>query len=236
MLSDFRKSKQILITATSTDIGKTFFVTELCKKFKKNKIGINAIKPLISGFDKNDNICVENSDIGKILSSLGKELNSNNIDSTSLYRLKTPISIPTSAKIDDIDIDYQKVVNFCKENINHSKDLDDWLLIEAAGGVMSPISNHKTFLDLATDLNIPIILLSSLYLGTISHTLCCLEAFKSRSLEPLIIFNENSINQDFNLKSIEVISEIKNFTNFEIILMDDFIQNNYLLNFNMSKY
>jgi len=232
MLSNFRKSKQILITATSTDIGKTFFVTELCKKFKNSRIGINAIKPVISGFDRD----VENSDIGKILKSLNKELSSINIENSSLYRFKTPISIPTSAKIDNMEVDYQKVINFCKENINRSQELDEWLLIETAGGVMSPISNNKTFLDLAADLNIPIILLSSLYLGTISHTLCCLEALKSRSLQPLIILNENSKNQDRNLNSTDIISEIKNFTNFEIFLLDDFIQNNYLQNFISSNY
>ena len=55
-------------------------------------------------------------------------------------------------------------------------------LVEGAGGVMSPLTDTHTNIDLMADLRLPVVLLSTNYLGAVSHTLTALESIAARSL------------------------------------------------------
>ena len=62
---------------------------------------------------------------------------------------------------------------------------------------MSPINNSKTFKDLALNLDIEIILITSNFLGSLSQTLCAIEVIKKYHLKiHKIIVNNNKINQN----------------------------------------
>jgi dethiobiotin synthetase len=60
----------------------------------------------------------------------------------------------------------------------------DTLLIESAGGLMSPITRHETNLDWLLALQCDCILVSRHYLGSITHTLTSLAALRERGLRP----------------------------------------------------
>ena len=191
------------------DNGKTFLVENLCKKNSK----YNAIKPIITGFI-NDN----NSDSAKILNALNIKVNKSNLDKISPWRFKKPLS-PNFV----INISKNEIVDFCKKNIKNSQQNHQTLLIEGAGGVMTPINNNFTFLDLAQDLKLPILLVTSNYLGSISHTLCCLEAIKNKNLKvSKIIVNEHQL---MPIKTLKFIDCLNNFCNYEIVSMKAFIKN-----------
>ncbi|RME64908.1 MAG: hypothetical protein D6782_07375, partial [Alphaproteobacteria bacterium] len=53
------------------------------------------------------------------------------------------------------------------------------LLIEGAGGVMSPLAEDATGLDVMVQLRVPALLVSGTYLGAISHALTALEALRA---------------------------------------------------------
>ena len=57
------------------------------------------------------------------------------------------------------------------------------MLIEGIGGLMVPLDNERTVLDLIEALRFPILLVTGSYLGTISHTLTAIEVAKSRKIE-----------------------------------------------------
>jgi dethiobiotin synthetase len=57
------------------------------------------------------------------------------------------------------------------------------LLVEGIGGLMVPLDNERTVLDLIEELRFPILLVTGSYLGTISHTLTAIEVAKSRGLK-----------------------------------------------------
>ena len=57
------------------------------------------------------------------------------------------------------------------------------LIVEGAGGWLVPINESGiTFADLAEQWNIPIILVSRHYLGSINHTLLTIESIRSRNV------------------------------------------------------
>jgi dethiobiotin synthetase len=70
------------------------------------------------------------------------------------------------------------------------------LIIEGAGGLMVPVNSEGLlYIDLFQKWNLPVILISRHYLGSINHTLLSAEALKSRNIPVegiVFIGDENS--------------------------------------------
>lgn len=195
---------KFLIFGTGTDIGKSFLVENLCRILPK----IAAIKPVCTGFDDAD----KNSDPARILTALGLEISKKNLDEISPWRYVETCS-PHFVKE---EIDFDAVKNFCLKKIFNTNNKT--LLIEAAGGVMTPINNQKTFLDLAEELRIPVLLVAGNYLGAISHTLSAVEALRSRNVSV-----KNIIVNELVESKYLVAETIKNFSGIETTTMKKFL-------------
>jgi len=58
----------------------------------------------------------------------------------------------------------------------------EFLMIEGAGGVLVPLNRQMLYADLFARWQVPVIVVSGLYLGAINHTLMTLEALRSRNV------------------------------------------------------
>lgn len=170
---------QFFITATGTDIGKTFVLENFCRRLIREGKMVEAVKPVISGFQDGD----LNNDCVKILTALGRKINPKNIAEISPYRFLAPLSPNLAADLENKKIDFDDLTKFCQDKISDAKKNNHHLFIEGAGGVMTPITNDKTFADLISALNIPTILVVGGYLGTISHTLTAITAMQANKIE-----------------------------------------------------
>ncbi|MHA8062678.1 dethiobiotin synthase [Aquirufa aurantiipilula] len=111
----------------------------------------------------------------------------------STYRLSQPLSPHTAAELDGITIELNQ---FQKPESSNS------LVIELAGGLMVPINDQQTNIDLIKSFNAPVILVSKNYLGSINHTLLSFELLKQKGIPVLgIVFNgpENTSGEKFIL-------------------------------------
>ena len=96
------------------------------------------------------------------------------------FALKTPMSPHAAAEIDKVVIKASEI---------ESPKTANNLVVEGAGGVLVPISNTETILDLILPTD-KVILISRHYLGSINHTLLSIEVLKSRGFNDIgIIFN-----------------------------------------------
>ncbi len=200
-------NKQFLVMSIGTDIGKTYFIKNSCLKNKN----IFAIKPIISGFDYK-----EPSDSSIILSAMGLKETIDNFDLISPWRFKKAASPHIAASK---DIEFNEVIKFCKKHIKKSNQQNKTLLIEAAGGVMTPINHNKTFIDLAQELKIPVILITANFLGSISHTLCSIESLKKFNIKIENVIVNNIIPSHYNDSQIsnkDFATYIKNYSNINI--------------------
>jgi dethiobiotin synthetase len=69
-------------------------------------------------------------------------------------------------------------------------DTQNTLIVEGAGGLMVPLNDYDTIIDLIERLHLPVILVSRHYLGSINHTLLSIDALKKRNLRIAgLIFN-----------------------------------------------
>lgn len=216
-----RQGTSHLVLATGTDIGKTFLIENICRNFLQKNLPVSAIKPISSGF-KDD---CSDSDSAKILASLGQKFSVENLDEISPWRFEQAISPHLAAEISGKKIDFFAVKKFCLTKINQAKQLGSCLLIEGAGGVMTPISNDKNFCDLAEELRISTLLVTSNYLGSISHTLCAVAALRAKKIHvEAIVVNEFSAEKKSSITPEQLISTLQGFTNFPVIAMSNFLR------------
>ncbi|MAU29208.1 MAG: ATP-dependent dethiobiotin synthetase BioD, partial [Pelagibacterales bacterium] len=99
--------KYAFITSTGTNIGKTFLTAMLIKRAIKINHKVNALKPIISGFNIND---LNVTDTGIILDSLKGSIH--DIDKISPWRFSDPLSPDMAAKNEEKTINFTDLVNF----------------------------------------------------------------------------------------------------------------------------
>jgi dethiobiotin synthetase len=171
----------IFITGTGTDVGKTFVAASLIHHLRNMGRAVEAIKPVVSGFDPER---PAESDPGILLQALGFPATLTNVERISPWRFRAPLSPDAAAQKEGQRIDVEEVIAFCQSAVDQRQEI---LLIEGVGGVMVPLDKERTVLDLMMALQLPLILVAGSYLGTISHTLTALDAVFRRDLSVLAI-------------------------------------------------
>jgi dethiobiotin synthetase len=166
--------EHLFITSVGTGIGKTLVTAILCKQLIGLGRLVRGIKPVVSGFSADD----RTSDPVLILRSLGQTPTPQAVAAIAPWRFSAPLSPHLAAQREGKAIGIDDVAAFCRSQ----GDGNGLLLIEGAGGVMAPIDNAHTGLDLMAMLGHPVILVTGTYLGTLSHTLTALVALRGRGL------------------------------------------------------
>jgi len=167
-------AKKIFITATNTNIGKTFFSTKLLEHLGKQGIKIGAFKPIETGVDNIPQDALKLLEVCKKYNKNFKNLSPFDI---TAYTFKLPAA-PFSADISNI-IDINKI----KQIYLQLKSQCDFLLIEGAGGLMVPIKKDYFMIDLIKDLNSKALLITPSHLGCINETLLSLNALQNANIK-----------------------------------------------------
>lgn len=195
-------TQPFFITATGTGIGKTLVTTTLCWQLKQRRLNITALKPVISGFDTDD----MESDSALILKSCGLKPSTTTMKSISPWQFAAPLAPSMAAEKEKKFIVFDEVVHFCEE---HAEMKSDVVLVEGAGGIMTPLDDRHTVLDVLTRLSWPVILVAGSYLGAISHTLTALETLKLRRLPVAALVVSESEKGEISLE--EAVSGLSSF-------------------------
>jgi len=175
----------IFITATGTDVGKTFVVASLIRLLRQMGRTVDAIKPIVSGYDAT---LAAASDPGVLIGALGLPFSPEAVERVSPWRFRAAVAPDLAARREGRSIDVDAVVAYCQGAIERRRDV---LLIEGVGGIMVPLDEHRTILDVMMALRLPLILVTGSYRGTISHTLTALDSLFRRDLNVLAtIVNE----------------------------------------------
>lgn len=175
----------IFITATGTEIGKTFVAAGLIRCLRRRGRGIAALKPVVSGFNADAGA---GSDPAVLLKALGRKPSEVAIAAIAPWRFSAPLSPDVAAVLEGKPIDFSALVGFCEAEIAAAEDM---LVIEGIGGLMTPLDAQATVLDLIEALRIPIILVAGTYLGTLSHVLTAFEVATDRGLDiTALVLNE----------------------------------------------
>jgi dethiobiotin synthetase len=165
-----------------TDVGKTYVACALITAARAAGLSVDALKPVVSGFDA-ANWSV--SDPGRLIAALGRDLDAATLDAISPWRFAAALAPPMAAKLEGQRLPLGPIADFCQQRIAASAA--DLVLIEGVGGLMSPIADGATGLDLIEALGQPLVLVGGSYLGAISHLLTAVETLRSRGRPPLAL-------------------------------------------------
>lgn len=145
------------ITGISTEVGKTIISAIVTQALKADYW-----KPVQAGD-------LDNSDshkVGRLVSNTTTQLHPCSLE------LETPMSPHAAAEIDGVALSVKNIKRPVTKN---------HLVIEGAGGLLVPLNNSETILDLVKPTD-KVIVVSRHYLGSINHTLLTIEALKARKL------------------------------------------------------
>ena len=178
----------VFITGTGTDVGKTFVAAALARHLRIAGRVVDAIKPVVSGFDP---AAPTASDSGVLLVALGKSVTIEDIERISPWRFASPLSPDLAAAREGRSLDFKALVAFCRKRESACAGS---LIVEGVGGVMVPLDVTHTVLDLMTALRFPVLLVAGSYLGTFSHTLTALHVLAQRNLDiAAVVVSESAI-------------------------------------------
>ena len=177
--------KPLFITATDTDIGKTYVCAGLARSLKKLGVDVGIMKPFAcgtkqkTGFSSNDLTLLSEA---AIINDTEELLNP--------FFFPIPASPYTAAKNLGVKIDIKHVL----ECFNKLDKIHDVMLVEGIGGIMTPILNDYTIINLIKDLQANTIIVTSSRIGTVNHTILTCNICKNMNIpvKGLIINNFDS--------------------------------------------
>jgi len=170
-------SKGIFITATGTDIGKTFVTGLITKMLRQNGINAGYYKGALSGAEWIDGQLVAGDpDYVCRVSNMDHEPNS-----LVSYIYETPVSPHLAAQIEDRPID----MNVLLSDFERMKFTFDFITVEGSGGLVCPLrlDHIKIMLiDVIKSFDLDVILVASAALGTINSVVLTSEYAKQHNI------------------------------------------------------
>jgi len=177
--------KPLFITATDTDIGKTYVCAGLAHSLKKLDVDVGIMKPFAcgvkqkTGFSSNDLTILSKA---AMVSDAEELLNP--------FFFPIPASPYTAAKNLGVKID----IDYLMKCFRKLDKIHDVMLVEGIGGIMTPILKDYAIIDLIKDLEANTIIVTSSKIGTINHTIMTCNMCKNMKIpvKGLIINNFDS--------------------------------------------
>ncbi|MCG9129696.1 dethiobiotin synthase [Candidatus Poribacteria bacterium] len=191
----------IFITGTGTEIGKTIVAGGIATYLKECGLDVGVMKPISSGG-------TEDADFLKQITNLDEPLSLINP-----IVLKNPLAPSVASDLEGIDVNFSSI----EQAYKILEKRHDILVVEGVGGIAVPLNKKQLVTHLIQELNLPIIIVGSLGLGTINHTLLTVTFAKQSNLQILgIILNSND-NYTHGLAEQTNPNEIERLTNIPVI-------------------
>lgn len=167
-------SAGLFITGTGTDVGKTVVTAGLARFLMQAGHSVLPVKPVQSGGILNAEGRLDSPD-GEVYRAAGAPW----IPENQCPFIFEPACSPhLAANLAGEDLDIGQIAK--KVRYLESEGI---LLVEGAGGIMVPINEESTMLDLMKELDYPVILVSENKLGTINETLLSIGALLDAGLD-----------------------------------------------------
>jgi len=165
--------KPLFVTATNTSVGKTYTTVKLIESFAKVGILVGVCKPIETGVESNP------LDATALLTTV-QQYNPN--FKTLKPRDITAYTFELPAAPFCADLKQTIEIETIKNKISELQKLCDLLIVEGAGGLMVPITQHYNMIDLAKELDFFTLLVTPSKLGCINDTLLSMNALKKYNI------------------------------------------------------
>ena len=164
----------VFVTGTDTGVGKTWVAAALARLLVRQGLLVRPRKPVESG-------CATGGDglLPKDAAALCEAAcSTESLEQVCAYPLRAALSPERAAALEGRTLILDQLVAACQSGVG----IGDFLLVEGAGGLLSPVAAGITNADLAAALQLPVLVVATDRLGVINHILLTVEAMLRREL------------------------------------------------------
>ena len=200
-------AKGIFITATGTDVGKTYVSALLVKKLRNMGLNAGYYKSVLSGAISNNGILIpQDAEYVNRIANIGASL-----DDMVSYVYENAVSPHLAAKMEGRPVQAEKIL----EDYYRASGKYEYLTVEGSGGIVCPIRvDEKEFMltDFIKAFNLSVLIVSSAKLGDINKCVLTVEYAKNCGIDVKGIilnrFNAGNILEEDNKKMIEYLTKV----------------------------
>ena len=164
----------LFVTATGTNVGKTYTTLQLIQAFSKHNIRVGVCKPIETG--------VADTPLdAQVLLEACQKVN-------PAFELLSPTDItaytfPLPAAPFSADTEQTIQIEKILDKVDELSTLCELLIVEGAGGLMVPITQDFMMIDLIKSLNTKALLVTPSRLGCINDTLLSIAALETKEID-----------------------------------------------------
>ena len=199
-----KKMNGVFVTGTDTGIGKTIISAALLCVLKSRGVDAVYMKPVQTGCRARGNRLIA-PDLKLVCSLAGINPSEKELELMAPYRFRKACSPHLAAALERRNIKVSKIMKaFAGLKRRHK-----FVIVEGAGGILTPLTQKHSMLNLMKALALPVIVVARPGLGTINHTLLSLRELRRAKLDILgIVINHagktrKTVIEKDNLKTIE---------------------------------
>jgi dethiobiotin synthetase len=198
----------IFVTGTDTEVGKTFVCAAIVRACKAEGLDVGYMKPVASGCELRDGQ-LTSEDVEAVMSA--GDL-TDPADMVCPVRYELPAS-PFQASLKEGE-------RFTGNAVRHAFDhiqQHDYVVVEGIGGLSVPITRDVHVFDLASMLELPVIIVAANRLGVINHTLLTVEVARTHGLRVRGIVMNRVTPADDDVTVISNAQELSTLTGLPIL-------------------
>jgi len=163
------------ITGTDTGVGKTVVAAGMAAYLCSKGVNVGVMKPAETGCAARGGELVP-TDASLLKRAAGAD---DILGAVCPYRFKEPLAPSVAAERACRTLDPRFIVKVYRALARGR----DTMIVEGAGGLLVPLSGSYSYLDLAAELGLPLVIVGRLGLGSINHTLLTVAAAKDKGVE-----------------------------------------------------
>jgi dethiobiotin synthetase len=189
-------SRGLFITGSDTDVGKTYIACELIRQLQDQGPGLEIRKPVESGCSTGESSLLIAEDALKLrAANQGRE----SMERIAPYRFRAALAPPRAAKLEGIQLAMVDLIEACSLDDNNHL-----LIVEGAGGFYSPLAENGLNADLASALQLAVIIVVKDQIGAVNQALMTIQAVESRHLTiAAVILNQVEETIDNEMNNVE---------------------------------
>jgi dethiobiotin synthetase len=202
----------IFVTGTDTGVGKTLVTAGIIRWLRKHWTDVAPMKPVQTGAEKQENMFIApDLEFSLTASSLKPDAEERRMMAPYLYE---PACSPHLAgRLTGCYPDIATIQKYAEIILSHRQKL----VVEGAGGILVPLNENETMLDLMKALGYPVVLVSRIGLGAINHALLSINILNTAGIKLVgVVFNqtepplpENRYIEEDNPKAVEQFGKVK---------------------------
>ena len=176
------------ITGSDTDVGKTYISCQIIAQLRHLGIELETRKPAESGCREDENGVLLTHDAAAL-----RQANDNreSLERINPFRYRAALAPHRAARLDGQRIELAALIDACsRDNPAHR------LIVEGAGGFYSPLAENGLNADLASVLQLPLIIVVADRIGAVNQALMTVQAVTSRQLRVAAIVLNQVVAQD----------------------------------------